>query len=1607
MLCCAPLQIDCKEFLRHFLHLGIAERNKVKKEQLDRQRKEDRDREEEHRRKLEEAANRQTFTVDMDFTDADKDSILQKLAAASEGFDKTHPAAPSLEAFEVAYLSPGIFRENLKRVFNVLASPKEIGYLMSVYDKQKTGKVDSKEFMIKFLAMGKKIRDDKRKAFLEEQRLAEKAAREEEERKLNALWEKADLQVDYDATGADLKSAVDKMTAASMKYDKTHPSAPSLDGFSGGPIKPGVFRELVRRAFNIYFEPKELGAVVKRYQHERLKNMIDGKLFLQGFMKLGFDARAREKAYILQKQRQDELNRKSDAEMKLRMSAQRVAIAVETEFSEQDLKAAMKKLAAAAALYDKASTGCPSMEAFDAAYLTPGMFREVLKRALNLVFEPKELAAIVAQYDNGRGNIDCAKFMVNFVRVGAEEREKFKVIMLEKQRRDDELRRSEHDRKMKELEKKLAIKVTYEYTDKERDSAFQKLTVAAKRYDKNHPGAMSLDGFVEKSLQPHVFREMIKRTFGVVLTEPELNACMHFFDAKKTGLLDSRKFLIYFLKLGIAQREEDHKNSLAKLRADATMREREHEEKLAAQWAKTELALTYEFTEQDKQSALLKLSDAAFKFDPASPGPMGLTAFNGKKMSPAVFKEMLRRSFNMKITMPELAALIVEFDKDGTKNIDCSEFMVRFTALGFERRSATRKSQLDRQRQMDEQARAEATEKQRAADAKMEARLAMDFESADFNAALEKIRVIAANYDRSHPSAPSLTGFTGTNMKPVEFKDMLLRTFKVTLTDKQLGALVSIFGVERDEDEFQSTRKGVDEGVRIDNAEFLKYFNKIQRDEQAKRHRERIARERELVEQEKERQRQLENKKKHDEMQRLIYTEADEVSLLDKIRHAAQEYAVDSALYMEGMQGFKGPALPSDKFRELFANIFSIKLSYPEIGVVLSILDLGGIGSLDGTRFLNWFYKICRHEEKFMLGESSDPVTFATLKAASTLAEAGPTRASTARVGTGKRSDARFRGGNGGSIARSWADSSIGYLVSDGGSLDSSQHGHSLGSAQGGNRVGSSGTGAVAVKKPGSSSAYSVQRINSKYSLSFSEGDNANDPHMQSNNAQSFTEATIKTNWVLPSITAVAVSKPNTASAGFGSMAQLVEEDEWANAEETRRHLSQVFAYSEDDPSARHKSRHAFTSSAFLNDLDAALADDTGEIYGFDGQLISSRSGGKRSLRPPSTSGADPSERRAFSKHASMSSMSALTGLSHTGSNVSIAEQSIGSRSHLKTAPAKQQRPRKVPNEVLSAIPAPTHLLLVPNEVTASIPPREGTAGSPPGGRRGRTASRPTAAARSRSPSSARPPRSSSPGPLSADTEASFGAETPATVSTKLSPKSEMMQLKQQLNPVKASAANVASQKQKREEDSAFLQAIFAPAHKSPYAQTVKIPERYPTSTTNLQKDPLIKLKLANAHFHDSPIAQMKKKRPDLFADKSVELATILTPAFIPATLPTTAPKATKRSGSPPGGKSKQQQSDAVTGKSTGKAAASASGDGGAFFFPTLLAAPVSGAPPAPGAAGPVVTFAKHANEGAKSQKEEADPKPIIANVPDIDVSGAVTQSTELDDFAFLRSILL
>ena len=72
--------------------------------------------------------------VSMTFTEEDKVNAIKKLRNSAKLYDKTTPGAMSMKSFEVKEMPPHIFKEQLKRIFNLQVSPAEMGALMAVFD---------------------------------------------------------------------------------------------------------------------------------------------------------------------------------------------------------------------------------------------------------------------------------------------------------------------------------------------------------------------------------------------------------------------------------------------------------------------------------------------------------------------------------------------------------------------------------------------------------------------------------------------------------------------------------------------------------------------------------------------------------------------------------------------------------------------------------------------------------------------------------------------------------------------------------------------------------------------------------------------------------------------------------------------------------------------------------------------------------------------------------------------------------------------------------------------------------------------------------------------------------------------------------------------------------------------------------------------------------------------------------------------------------------------------------------------------------------------------------------------------------------------------------
>jgi len=959
------LGINCQDFTTWFCKQGIAEREKIARQALEKQRKEIEERLEKEAKLAKEKDDKVIMKVSTKFTDDDLASAMEKVLDGATAYDKNAAGSPSLDAFEVAYMDAGLFKEQLKAAFNIRVNNKELAALMQHYgDKKAGGKgVNPSTFLVNFIRMGFENRSRLRKEYLQGQRAAIKEAKLEEERKLQAQWAGAELKVDFNFTHEDQVEAMAIISAAAKKFQKGGPGAPNLDAWNVHTFSPGVFREMMKRTFNVQLKPKQLASIIRQFDTND-DGQVRTKDFMLYFMNLGKELRQMDKTVHAERQRMYEEKEQRAKERKKKMLDMKNELDLDGYFRAADRTSAFEKFRNCAAKYNKSAPGAMSLAPFDAKFLTPQEFKGVAKRTFGLNLNPKELSALVKEFQDDDGNVPCHKFLIKFLGVGMEEREKFKIEMLEKQRHENKVRKQENERKLRELEEKASFVFDYTCTPEESESAMDKLREKAAEYDKAAPGALSLACFDCPTMMPGMFREMCKRIFNLTLTNGELAAIMKFFDTESSGVLPCKPFLNHFLKLGIAERRKLVHASLSKVREDKAAREKAHEDLMAAQWAKTELDVDFNFSDDDLESAYDKLQDAAMHY--SGQGTKSLSCFDGTDMKPGIFREMLKRVFNLKLDGRELGALVKEFDKRDNNRVDCNSFIVTFIKLGSEARGARNTVQLEMNKELEEAAKRKIRDAQAELDGKVLFAIDYNYSTKDFNDAMEMIREAAAKYDKNHPSAPSLKGFQGSNMSAGVFKDQLRRAFNIQLTPKQAGAVTRFFDSNGDGD--------------VDSVEFMLHFNRLVRLEQNRVRKQKLTAIATLKAKSKQHEESKVQRKAREDQNMLSFIKPDEESCLGKLRHSAQVFAVDSSSYIEPLQAFKGPAMTARAFREIFRRIFNIKLTYPEVGVVMSIFDESGIGSIDGPKFLNAFVRLARLEEKVMLNEWKDPVTLDFLR---------------------------------------------------------------------------------------------------------------------------------------------------------------------------------------------------------------------------------------------------------------------------------------------------------------------------------------------------------------------------------------------------------------------------------------------------------------------------------------------------------------------------------------------------------------------------------------------------------------------------------------------------
>jgi Ca2+-binding EF-hand superfamily protein len=392
---------------------------------------------------------------------------------------------------------------------------------------------------------------------------------------------------------------------------------------------------------------------------------------------MGFVEREKELKESIEKQKAAEARRQQLVEERRIALDNKNNLKVCYTYSEEEMQSAMRKLTEAAWRYDKTMPGAPCLDAFESQYMEPHVLKEQLKKGFYMKVTPQELGAIVHQFDaDGSGRINCEQFLKKFFKTGFDERQRQKVEWREHEKTISERQTLRKVVKLKAQEDKIAfVDLDHKYEEADFQSAFQKLTTGAMKYDRSGPGAVGLDAFEAVSMPPHIFKEQLKLVFNVNISLPELWALVAYFDKDNSGVVNCKYFLTQFLRTGLEERIRIRQRwlkevALKKEKDRAKVEEREAE-KVRKAWAEVD----FDFLEPDFDAMLDKFVNMCFNFDRRQLGPAGLSGFEVDSLNPAEFREMLKRTFNLKLTSRELGAMVTYFDSKSKRVADCAMFL--------------------------------------------------------------------------------------------------------------------------------------------------------------------------------------------------------------------------------------------------------------------------------------------------------------------------------------------------------------------------------------------------------------------------------------------------------------------------------------------------------------------------------------------------------------------------------------------------------------------------------------------------------------------------------------------------------------------------------------------------------------------------------------------------------------------------------------------------------------------------------------------------------------------------------------------------------------------
>jgi len=167
-------------------------------------------------------------------------------------------------------------------------------------------------------------------------------------------------------------------------------------------------------------------------------------------------------------------------------------------------------------------------------------------------------------------------------------------------------------------------------------SAKKKIAKIAAFYD---PYKVSLNGFDSTYLDATQFREQLRRNLGVLVSDEELGALVFLFDQNGDGYVDSVEFINEFFRLGKQERKKfilNHKDEKERI---ALWQQSQKEKKAQRFKDFTKSNIATSWTPEEEKSAIVKLANVAFTYDPLKGGLSGFAVCTS--VQPKEFKELM------------------------------------------------------------------------------------------------------------------------------------------------------------------------------------------------------------------------------------------------------------------------------------------------------------------------------------------------------------------------------------------------------------------------------------------------------------------------------------------------------------------------------------------------------------------------------------------------------------------------------------------------------------------------------------------------------------------------------------------------------------------------------------------------------------------------------------------------------------------------------------------------------------------------------------------------------------------------------------------------------